>query len=106
LLTRLRSGTNFLRIEKGRYENEAVEDRVCYWCNEVEDERHFLVECDLFNEVRGNALDLWNEEVPQDKNAIFRSLMGGSTVSKEKERGITHLIINSTKMRDAFLNRL
>jgi len=47
LLTRLRSGTNFLRIEKGRYENEAVEDRVCYWCDKVEDERHFLMECDL-----------------------------------------------------------
>ena len=30
LLTRLRSGTIFLRIEKGRYENEAIEDRVCY----------------------------------------------------------------------------
>ena len=40
LLTRLRSGTNSLRIERGR------------WCNKVEDERHFLVECALYKDVR------------------------------------------------------
>ena len=30
LLTCLRSGTNFLRIETGRYEGEKPEDRLCY----------------------------------------------------------------------------
>ena len=103
LLTRLRSGT---RIESGRYENEAVEDRLWHWCNKVEGERHFLVECDLYKDARGNDLEMWDKEIAQDKNAIFRSLMGGLKVSKAKERGITHQIISSTRMRDAFLNRL
>ena len=106
LLTRLRSGTNSLRIERGRYENEAVEDRLCHWCNKVEDEIYFLVECDLYKDVRENALEMWDKEITQDKITIFRSLMGGLKVNKAKERGITHQIISSTKMRDAFLNRL
>jgi hypothetical protein len=106
LLTRLRSGTNFLRIEKGRYENEAVEDRVCYWCDKVEDERHFLMECDLYNDVRDHVQEMWDEETPQDKSTAFRNLLGGLKVGKDKERGITHQIINSTKMREAFLKRL
>ena len=55
LLTRLRSSTNSLRTERGRYKNEAVEDKLCHWCNKVEDERHFLVGCDLYKDVRGNA---------------------------------------------------
>ena len=29
LTTRLRSGTNFLRVEAGRYEKEAIEERLC-----------------------------------------------------------------------------
>ena len=106
LLTRLRSGTNSLRIERGRYENEAVEERICHWCSKVEDERHFLVDCDLYKDVRENALEMWDKEITQDKITIFRSLMGGLKVNKAKERGITHQIISSTKMRDAFLNRL
>ena len=53
-----------------------------------------------------NALEMWDKEIAQDKNKIFHSLMGGLKVNKAKERGITHQIISSTKMRDAFLNRL
>ena len=51
----------------------------------MEDERHFLVECDLYKDVRGNALEMWNKEITQDKNAIFRSLIGGLKVNKAKE---------------------
>ena len=38
LTTRLRSGTNFLRFKTGRFEMEAVEDRLCKLCDEVEEE--------------------------------------------------------------------
>ena len=72
----------------------------------MEDERHFLVECDLYKDVRGNALEMWDKKLEQDKNTIVHSLMGGLKVNKAKERGITHQIISSTRMRDAFLNRL
>ena len=83
-----------------------MEDRLCHWCNKVEDERHFLVDCDHYKDVRSNALEMWDKKITQDKNTIFHGLMGGLKVNKAKERGITHQIISSTKMRDAFLNRL
>ncbi len=44
-ITRLRGGTNELRVETGRWAGEKLEDRVCRVCGVTEDERHFVVEC-------------------------------------------------------------
>ena len=46
-LTMLRGGTNKLRIERGRWVREKEEERVCMvcGCDEVEDEKHFLLCC-------------------------------------------------------------
>jgi hypothetical protein len=59
-LTKLRGGTNRLRIEKGRYEmNEAgeplpPEQRTCQICmsGDVEDESHFLLHCRAYADLR------------------------------------------------------
>ena len=52
-MSRLRSGTNNLRIEKGRYNGETREKRVCWsGCHAIEDEKHFLMECFMYNEMR------------------------------------------------------
>ena len=47
LCSGLRNGSCKLRIEKGRYKRETVEDRKCICCSlqKVEDEKHFLTEC-------------------------------------------------------------
>jgi hypothetical protein len=55
ILTSLRSGSNALRIETGRYHVPSlrVEDRICWCCGqEVEDEQHFLLSCSLYKEER------------------------------------------------------
>lgn len=54
LLSHLRFGILPLRIETGRYVGEPVEQRLCRFCalNAVEDERHFLLECELYNQIR------------------------------------------------------
>jgi len=46
-LTMLRGGTNKLRIETGRWVGEREKERVCNvcLCDEVEDEKHFLLAC-------------------------------------------------------------
>ena len=46
----LRNGSNKLRIEVGRHSGEEVEDRKCRCCSggEVEDECHFLNECECY----------------------------------------------------------
>jgi len=53
-LTRLRGGTNRLKIEKGRYVKIPVEARICEFCstNEVENEFHFMMICPLYRELR------------------------------------------------------
>jgi len=54
LMTMMRGGTNMLRIERGRWNKEKVEERVCRVCttNQVENEQHFLLECKVYESVR------------------------------------------------------
>ena len=58
-LTQLRGGTNELRIEEGRWRRERLEDRVCLVCGsgKVEDERHFVLECVAYEELREKLFD-------------------------------------------------
>ena len=43
-----------LEIERGRYNNTRVEDRLCNMCDskEIENECHTLIRCDLFSDIR------------------------------------------------------
>ena len=53
-LTRLRTSSHTLEIERGRYTvpRTPICDRLCIHCNDVEDEIHFLVYCKLYEESR------------------------------------------------------
>ena len=58
-MTRLRGGTNELRIETGRYpitnrDRVEVEERRCLICmsGEIEDESHFVVDCAFYDDLR------------------------------------------------------
>ena len=54
MLAKLRSGTLPLYIEKGRYEGKKLESRTCPICktNEVEDEIHFVINCNGYTTKR------------------------------------------------------
>ena len=53
MLSRIRSGTNNLRIETGRYDKLKIEDRICKICNDgIEDEEHFLHTCTAYIDLR------------------------------------------------------
>ena len=56
VLGKLRTGSLPLEIEKGRFAKPKVplEQRVCKYCNSsnVEDEKHFLIDCDLYTDIR------------------------------------------------------
>ena len=81
MLAKLRSGSLPIRVETGRYDNTPLEDRICNCCsaNQIEDEVHILLQCDLYNDLRYKLLkhmlflnDAFNTLSPLDK---FISIM-------------------------------
>ena len=51
-ISRLRCGVAPIRIETGRFENLEVSQRLCRFCNFVEDEIHVILHCDADNDLR------------------------------------------------------
>ena len=56
-LAKLYCGNLPLKVETGRYRNIPREQRLCTSCNVLEDEVHFLVECERYTESRTNLLN-------------------------------------------------
>ena len=53
-LSKFRTSCHTLAIERGRHTNHVkpLEKRACRTCNELDDEIHFLVDCQMFSEER------------------------------------------------------
>ena len=62
-ITRLRTSSHILEIERGRYTKPVtpLECRTCALCNVVEDEIHFLIECQLYSDDRQALFDKISE---------------------------------------------
>ena len=54
IISKFLCSSHKLRIETGRHSNIPREQRVCQLCetNKVEDEHHFILECQAYNEIR------------------------------------------------------
>ena len=69
MLARLRSGTNSLRIETGRYERPKIpeEYRICKLCmEETENEEHFLKYCIAYKDIRKD----FTQEIEKNDEAL------------------------------------
>jgi hypothetical protein len=66
-LCQFRTSCHKLNIERGRYHNIRVADRICPFCNQnkVEDEMHFFLECPLYDDERNTYLQKVFSECPQ-----------------------------------------
>ena len=51
-LAKFRCGVAPIRIETGRFERLNEEDRVCAHCNVVENEKHVLIDCPFYQDIR------------------------------------------------------
>ena len=64
-LTRLRVSAHRLSVETGRWHKPRAityNERKCIFCNQLEDEFHFLLECSLYNDLRRKYIKkyFWN----------------------------------------------
>jgi hypothetical protein len=57
-LTRLRVSNHKLKIETGRHQGINIEQRTCDVCKVLEDEKHFITECEKFKEARQKLYDV------------------------------------------------
>ena len=55
-LSKFRLSSHTLAIEQGRYRRIERENRVCSFCNLVEDEYHFILVCPLYNDLRSQYI--------------------------------------------------
>ena len=59
-MTALRTGSNKLRIETGRWKRpqELERERICMTCmdGEIEDEKHFILGCHAYDQLRESLL--------------------------------------------------
>ena len=93
-MTRLRGGTNELRIEKGRHRVTNRDqilhesERVCLICvsGEVEDECHFLIDCVEYEDLREKMFRIVEEKFLSGERADERSEERKSWQSKADER--------------------
>ena len=81
---RIKSGTNFLRIDKGRHLNIKRNERICQGCNlEVENEEHFLLRCINYKKIRNN----WLYPIKNwTKNEKLKLLMGYNVEDIKKKK--------------------
>merc|ERR1712083_947263 len=57
IILRLKSGANFLHLDKGRQSNTERKKRVCQGCKEyIEDEEHFILKCKNYEPIRKKIL--------------------------------------------------
>ena len=65
-ICKLRISSHLLEIEKGRYKNLPVHERICKQCamNAVENETHFICECSRFDVERNSLFERVSEISP------------------------------------------
>ena len=74
IISQFRLGTLPLKIELGKFINRKVEDRICCCNNGVEDERHFLFDCILYQDIRDIFFNDVNIDTRDDKNLNIKKL--------------------------------
>ena len=65
-MTKFRTSSHTLEIERGRYTNTDVNERLCTYCKRLDDERHLILDCGI---IRSERMCLFNKV--QSRYPIF-----------------------------------
>ena len=104
-LTKLRISAHSLLIEKGRHFRPKLErkNRLCNICNELEDEKHFLLYCQKFTNLRSELFSALNIQIndlcPRNTycNSVVKKLM--NPVNKDETFYICNFITSCFNIR-------
>ena len=86
-MTKLRLSNHCLMIENGRHLNLERSERKCPFCLSLEDETHFLLECQNYSVLRDNLLNyvearLTDEQIDRNDNGVMlRYLLGNTEIA-------------------------
>ena len=97
-MTKLRVASHRLEIEVGRWAKPnriPIADRKCRTCNSIEDEFHFLLECNLYNDLRVQYIKRYYWNRPN----ILRLKELMSTTNKKTIRNLSIYIEKAFKIR-------
>ena len=65
---KFRCGVAPIKIETGHYENLVVEERICPFCSNIEDEMHVILDCSVYKDLRITLLDNASDMYPGFKD--------------------------------------
>ena len=81
-ISKFRASSHTLEIERGRYTRPVtpVQERICAHCKVIEDEKHFLLDCSLYQTERAalmtNILSLYPSLVDFNRDEVFCFILG------------------------------
>jgi len=111
ILTSIRTGTNKLRVDTGRQKKpkkEPLEDRICTVCKcgAVEDEKHFVLDCKMFESLRIHMIEkikaktqnLYNLHM-YSREERWQILMNPQSKKSEVTEPLKEFLKNAMKIR-------
>jgi hypothetical protein len=105
MLSQFRCGILPLRIETGRYISETPEQRICLFCpdNKIEDEKHFLVQCPFYNNIR---VDIFSEQFMNEDFMSMNDDMKMKYLVVSFPRKVAKYLVNAyCKRKKSLFNR-
>jgi len=101
-ITKLRVSSHRLHIESGRWSKPVVtpvENRTCFFCDKLEDEYHFIMECDLYKDLRDKYIPKFFRTRP----SMHKFIQLLQTTNRKVLRNFGTYIFYSFELRKQYL---
>ena len=101
-ITRFRTSSHSLNIEKGRHNNVLKSARICKLChcNDIEDEFHFILKCPFYTDFRKKFIKKFYYEKP----SVFKLVMLLSVENTKELNNLGKFLVYAMKRRNLALN--
>ena len=101
-ISKIKLSSHKLNIERGRYSGVPRQNRKCELCNknDLEDEFHFMLVCDLYSDLRKENSPTYYVNRP----SMFKFIKLLNVTNKKALHKIAMYIIKATYLRDSIVN--